>query len=227
MMSQVDAAIANELYPGWELMPKLTELFEPAGYHDAVAKLKEYFHGGKFAGAAFNKFCEAENAESPNRLTASDVLALSLLSDPVATNAVMKLVNQDVWEKYLLELGADREFVSVPSAQIMNGTWLGYKIETLLREIPGVGETTATKLLARKRPNLVPIVDSKVRLAVGNPRSYWRGLYQWLTMNNGANVELLERMRADANLQNESVIRIFDVLAWLVGSGKFSINSAE
>lgn len=45
-----------------------------------------------------------------------------------------------------------------------------------LKKIAGIGNTTAAKLLARKRPRLCPLTDSVVRKAVNVPGSTWNVL---------------------------------------------------
>jgi hypothetical protein len=44
-----------------------------------------------------------------------------------------------------------------------------------------VGWVTAGKLLARKRPRLVPVYDRVVMDAVGRPRKFWLSLREALT----------------------------------------------
>ncbi len=88
-----------------------------------------------------------------------------------------------------------------------------------LMNIDGVGETTATKLLARKRPHLVPILDSVVtrELSVVNGQ-YWRPLHDWLRADDRAQHGRLMRIRDAAGVGSDiSVLRLFDVLAWMVG----------
>jgi hypothetical protein len=95
-----------------------------------------------------------------------------------------------------------------------------------LTTLPGVGQTKATKLLARKRPHLVPIQDSVITKELGVTKAYWKPLHRWLTEDGSANSRRLERLRDRAGLGPRiSVLRTFDVLAWRVGSGKTMIRS--
>ncbi len=91
-----------------------------------------------------------------------------------------------------------------------------------LRDLPDVGVTRAAKLMARKRPRLIPIVDSVIRdHAFGGEYSFWAPLHQALTHDDRALHGRLQEIRRAAGLGEEvSPLRVFDVLAWMDGSGK-------
>jgi hypothetical protein len=92
--------------------------------------------------------------------------------------------------------------------------------------LPGVGQTKATKLLARKRPHLAPIQDSVITKELGVAKAYWKPLHRWLTQSGSANAQRLEHLRDQAGLGSKiSLLRTFDVLAWRVGSGKTKIRT--
>lgn len=49
---------------------------------------------------------------------------------------------------------------------------LVWQLEQALRTVPSVGRTTASKLIARKRPRLYPIYDAVVGNVLGTERAY-------------------------------------------------------
>lgn len=80
----------------------------------------------------------------------------------------------------------------------------------------------ATKLLARKRPELVPIMDYVVmKTCFPAQGAHWQGLLEGLRADSGALVRRLERIMVDADIPDEvTLLRVFDVLAWIDGSGQ-------
>lgn len=80
-------------------------------------------------------------------------------------------------------------------------------------DAPGIGATIAGKLLARKRPQLIPVYDDVVRCALGQPSHFWISLHCALVDNPDLAVELAA-LRAHAP-PYVSVIRVLDVVVWM------------
>jgi hypothetical protein len=75
---------------------------------------------------------------------------------------------------------------------------------------------TAGKLLARKRPRLIPVWDNVVRCAFGRPSSAWLWLDNMLREKDGALLQLLAKTREDAGLTKRiSLLRTLDVVVWM------------
>lgn len=88
-----------------------------------------------------------------------------------------------------------------------------------VRSLHGVGLTRATKLLARKRPRLAPIVDGIVKHTVfnGGPH-YWAPLHAALRADDTKLWKYLNEAHAAAVLDPAvTPLRVFDVLAWMDG----------
>ena len=82
----------------------------------------------------------------------------------------------------------------------------------VLRKIGGLGPTRTSKLIARKRPPLIPIYDSVVRGAVygSTTRGYWTRLHGALTADDHALHRHLVSLRNRAGLQQwVSPLRVF------------------
>ncbi|GMA21524.1 DUF6308 family protein [Arsenicicoccus piscis] len=176
-----------------------------------------------FTGGAWDTFDPSgTRATSRDVFTADDLLSCSLLSTPIPGRAAMELLVRQpaTFTQMLSAIPDDREFADVPDTH-------GPEFQPVrvlyaaLRELPRLGPTRATKLLARKRPRLVPIVDSVVRSAMP-PRttSHWALLHAALTNDGGALQERLLDLRSKAGLSDDvSALRVFDVLVWMDGSG--------
>ena len=84
--------------------------------------------------------------------------------------------------------------------------------------LPNTGPTTASKLLARKRPRLRPIYDSVVAAVTGTRDRQWEPLREGLRADGGALHHRLLRLREAAELPPEvSALRVLDVVAWMDG----------
>ena len=59
---------------------------------------------------------------------------------------------------------------------------------------------TAGKLLARKRPHLIPVWDNVVRCALARPASAWMWLDELLREQDGAVLHQLEKLHQEAGL---------------------------
>lgn len=205
----------------------LAHVLSPAGKGGAVRLLEVYFaplREGGFEGGRFERFAGGgDRDEVANRYTAEDLVAVTMLSVDVPANAALRILEteSDEFAGFLSALSASDRFDALPPETITDGRWPVLTLYRRLRDLPGVGETTATKLLSRKRPHLVPIIDSVVRRELGRVRGpFWVPLHRWLTADDRANAIRLRQLGDEAGLADISVLRIFDVLAWRVGSGK-------
>ncbi len=86
----------------------------------------------------------------------------------------------------------------------------------MLKNQHKVGWVIAGKLVARKRPWLLPVYDRVVRCALGRPPSFWTGLRITLRENNGALHHQLLDLRQSADLpQTVTALRVADVAVWM------------
>lgn len=86
----------------------------------------------------------------------------------------------------------------------------------LLCDQPGIGWVTAGKILARKRPRLLPVYDQVVRCVLGRPKSFWLDLHGALRADNHALHHDLTAVRRSANLPvTVSALRVCDVVLWM------------
>ncbi|MEU3202141.1 DUF6308 family protein, partial [Streptomyces sp. NPDC006996] len=87
---------------------------------------------------------------------------------------------------------------------------------SLLCEQKGVNWVIAGKVLARKRPRLLPVYDRIVRCAVGRPPSFWLALHAALREDEAAlHRQLLELSQAAGLPETVSALRVCDVAVWM------------
>lgn len=218
----------------------LTDSFEdsPEGHARATKVLQHYFRPltGKnagYTGGAWDRFDPSGTRGNTTEVfTAEDVVACALLSAPIPGRAAVELLDtqQEHFAELLAQVGQDRDFVEVDAPD-------GPEFQALVAlfwnvcALPGVGLTRATKLCARKRPRLVPIVDRVIkRVVFTDGTNHWAPLHRALTANDRHLWTQLEKLKVSADLPEEvPVIRVFDVLAWMDGTGNSvnALNGAE
>lgn len=98
-----------------------------------------------------------------------------------------------------------------------------YAAQRVLDSIDGIGHVTRSKLLARKRPHLVPIRDQHVLLALvdRDHGPFTQPLRDALASDDEL-IERLEELRQDrARL---SLLRVLDIIVWMRAHGAASVS---
>lgn len=203
---------------------KLPQLLASADDAPALDVLACYYGLGShaehndFTGARFDTWdSTGTRAADANRFTADDLVAVTFLSVQVSPRAASSLLETKagVFTALLDELGDYVDLVEERNRWPEN--WVGWRLMTELTQLPDVGPTTASKLLARKRPRLRPIYDSVVSRVIGDNR-LWEPLRAQLQHDPDLHPRLV-RLRDQAQLpEHVSAIRVFDVLAWMEGT---------
>jgi hypothetical protein len=157
----------------------------------------------------------------PDRFTASDLYAVGTLSaaiDPTAGAAVLEDIELN---DLLAEVPVGCSISDSEAANALADGSAASVLYARLRSIEGLGPTRVSKLLAAKRPALVPIRDSYVEAILGAGRlNVW-----WTPMVDAwADGRLAERVgliRSAANSSAAAVpeyvtdLRLLDVVLWM------------
>ncbi len=175
-----------------------------------------------FTGGAWDTFDPSGTRSAMvNSFTADDILSSSLLSAPIYGRAALELLTRRRrrFEVLLEDLGPDRDFVDVDEVDDQSFK-PAYALWHALCELPGIGPTRASKLMARKRPRMIPIVDDVTRLHIFSAApNTWAALHEALNANDRELHHRLLGLRRAAGLGLEvSALRVFDVLAWMDGT---------
>ncbi len=88
----------------------------------------------------------------------------------------------------------------------------------------GIGETTASKLLARKRPRLVPVTDRIIVSAVGVRGQAWQALRY--SLQDGSFRRAVEVLRP-RGAGGASVLRLLGVALWMLRSQSRAARKAR
>lgn len=178
-----------------------------------------------FSGAYFDRF-EGEPDPNPDQFLAEDVLAVSLLSAPIPPRAIQALLYDESsrFNDMLAEIPKNLDFFEANISHLE----LAMNLETalMLPKSNYVGPVRASKLIARKRPQLYPIFDSVVMRQLLRKRNgaFILPLHKLLTEDPKIKASVmngLSEVRAAAHLpESLSLIRVLDVLVWMDGEGK-------
>ena len=181
--------------------------------------LRRYFAGtpgDQFTGRHFETLL---GRDDPDSFGAHDILAMRTLSVEVGVDTAMRLLTDSELRIRITDLlqqipgdvdltddGAD-EYVAPGSAA--DQLW------ALLVDLPQIGWVTAGKLLAAKRPRLIPILDSQVKSLLEYPDGqFWLSLRDALRSNPSV-VGLLELADVPPFV---SLLRRVDVALWMAAT---------
>lgn len=157
------------------------------------------FSGRRFGSLGLDRYCD----DNPNRFTAADLLAVQCLSVTVPIEVAIDLLEGELGRQVgdlLGRIDSDIDLGTGDARSLVNDGREPDQAWQLLKSQDDVGWVTAGKLLARKRPRLIPVWDNVVRCAFGRPPSAWLWLDKMLREKDGALLQLLAKTREDAGL---------------------------
>lgn len=184
----------------------------------------------RYSGAYFERLGGGgDRPEVAYQVTAEDLLAVSMLSVRVIRYyALDVLVYQASKISGLLaQIPVDVTLADAKADRLIADGGPASELWTLLREIKPslersrLGRVAAGKLLARKRPQLIPVYDSYVEKVLNRTHvhgTFWRDLRCQLTKDTQLLSELeAVRARAGAGAAHLSLLRVFDIMCWMHG----------
>lgn len=181
---------------------------------------------GHYTGSHFESFVGAANPEY--EITAADLLAVQMLAVPVPSRAVIGILETFAprISELLTKINPEMKLEDVTDEQFAcrlgkespaRALW-----DLLRRNAPDeqrwyVGETLASKIMARKRPHLIPIDDSVVTRVIGRGRKdswkfWWRELRE-----DSYLIERADEIRRHVDRPELSTLRALDIVLWQYG----------
>jgi hypothetical protein len=153
--------------------------------------------------------------------TSDDLVAVTMLSVRVSGDGARILLGErrEEFRALLTAVGPDRDLADeedqmTPASPV-------WQLEEALRTVPSVGRTTASKLIARKRPRLYPIYDAVVADVLRTERAYLEPTRSTLRANDCRLHTRLLSLRNAAGLDNTvSAVRVLDMIAWMHGKNR-------
>ncbi|WP_327380745.1 DUF6308 family protein [Streptomyces sp. NBC_01207] len=154
-----------------------------------------------------------------DRITAEDLVAVQTLSVTVPAPVALDILEGPLGARLSGLLQAVPRGIDMADAAatvLSDGSPAG-RAWHALRDQHDVGWVIAGKLLARKRPQLLPVYDRVVRCALGRPHpSYWLALHAALRADDHALHSQLLALRTAAGVgETVSALRVCDVVVWM------------
>ncbi len=168
----------------------------------------EFFSpAGPFAASSFDTLPDNPS----DRFTATDLLAVTLLDVVLPPNALRKLLDtdRDRFSALLDAVPADVDLWEASDEHLA----AALRLYDALDELPKVGETRASKLMARKRPRLIPVIDSVIRRALALGDQPWTELRHCLADPDVR--RSIEAIRPTAASNTISTLRLLDAAVWM------------
>jgi Family of unknown function (DUF6308) len=150
-----------------------------------------------------------------DRFTAEDLVAVSMLSVTVPARAAWELLAGEESGSLLSKIPIDVDLVDAPDA-LIDATSPAVRLFRYLTFFEHLGWVTAGKLMARKRPRLIPVYDTYVQHAVHGGARWWRPLRDHLLhpQDRRLHRRLLQLRDASGIGSDITPLRVFDVIVW-------------
>lgn len=192
---------------------------------DANGLLKSYFSSdGAYTGGRFERLAGGGDREDvASTFTAEDIVAVSLLSVRIPGRAAIALLETQASDlsRDLSEIPVDVDLWEADD-DVIGPQSPADRLWRKLQAIPGIEWVTAGKLLARKRPRLIPVYDRVVKAALGrhDGDEFWLPLRDALRDDDRL-VPRLQELRDECEIGTDiSLLRILDVAIWMRGDGQ-------
>lgn len=195
---------------------------------DALIK---YFsaEGERYTGSQFEYVI---NSVEPNSFTERDLIAVSLLNVDIPARAALWILSpegQSQTSALLREIPVGIDLWHPDAANVFADDGKLDKLWKLLgnanwpEAAPGGGlggTTKRSKLIAAKRPQLVPVLDRVVKGTLSQPENYWRAFQESLS-DNSFRMRLEEATNVDGVPSNVCLLRRIDVVIWMNNHKRF------
>jgi hypothetical protein len=188
----------------------------------AEENVRLYFDTGWFTGRFFESFGGGGDAtEDRDRITAADVVAVSMLGVNVPAAAAAAMVEGEAAAeigKLLQDVPTDRCIWEIDEVQLLDDRAPAWKLWPAIRSHHDMGPTKTSKLLARKRPHLLPVWDQFVGEVLGDSVGHWARVRSVMVddTRRGRIQEI-----ADASAPDRvSLLRVLDVAIWMDRTGR-------
>ncbi|MDQ0733104.1 DUF6308 family protein [Arthrobacter sp. B1I2] len=183
-----------------------------------------------YTGSYFNSWAGGGNsATSANVITADDLIAVSFLAVDISGEAAIGILDthREKISRLLAKIPADRDLAEIRPGEFADtfgpdspATQLWHVLRGRDTGRWGVGETKTSKIMARKRPRLVPIYDSVVGPLMGlneNSIGQWSTWHSAFLEDPGL-ARRLATIRQISGVEDPiSDIRVMDIVLWMHG----------
>jgi hypothetical protein len=157
--------------------------------------------------------CDSLPDNPRNSFSVSDLLAETFLDVVFEPRAVRALLRPN-FSRHLADVPDNVDLWSATEEDLQPAYWLRDEVIAL----NGVGRVKTSKLLARKRPRLIPIVDSVARNTLGmvEGQDDWEALRD--ALQDAQLRDGIEAIRPPGLALHVTTLRLLDAATWMRGS---------
>lgn len=173
----------------------------------------------KYSGKHFEWFVTQSDLKM---FTPWDILAVEALSVTVQTETARWLFEphkrrDELLAESLRRLAPGQDSLWTCDEKLLRDGGALSDLYTLIREKDGLGQVTASKLLATKFAAAVPIRDSKVESLLGleKSREWWSPIRKLFTVSGQSLAGYLDELKVPAEVGNVTTLRRLDVILWM------------
>lgn len=196
-------------------------LRDPSNLEAAVKHLRDYCAprgdglGPVFTGSQFESL--EKSASLPDQIGTADLLAVTMLGVNVPGEASLRILDTDSEEIHQLLSAIPTDVDFIDATEILHRGQAAWNLWTIIDSYDDVGPTITSKIMARKRPALIPVQDSVIRKALGYRQGmgdFWAHLRALLS---GYDFKAAMRtIRDQAAVERQfSDLRVFDIVVWM------------
>jgi len=185
-----------------------------SAYYNPEAQVYGAAKNVLFAGRYFDEL----PGNDERAFTVGDLAAASLLDVRFGPHTVLELLDRAECNSLLAGIPSNVPLWDVPDGHLTRGS-AAWRLWDRLVAIPGVNKTRASKVLARKRPHLMPILDSVIIEHLGLERlDCWQALRQALAPDLRERIDSLASAATRHGASPPSTLRLLDVATWMTYS---------
>ncbi|MFF5502006.1 DUF6308 family protein [Streptomyces roseolus] len=178
-----------------------------------------------YTGSRFERLAGGgDRPETANHFTPADIIAVATLSVDIPARAALNLLEPAGHAPYtalLAQIPLDLDLAATDDERHIAEGSPAWTLWRTLREVDGIGPITAGKLLARKRPHLLPVYDAVIKRVFERPATdltFWSDVRHALRADDHRLATHLEDTRTLAGIGNDiGILRTLDTAAWLHG----------
>ena len=173
----------------------------------------------KYSGKHFEWFVAHSDSKT---FTPWDILAVEALSGSVPPEKARWLLEantgcDDLLAEALRSLVPGQDSLWTCDEELLHDGGALSDLYTLIRKKDGLGQVTASKLLATKFPAAVPIRDSKVETLLGleKSREWWAPIRGLFSASGQSLAEYLDGLDVPIEVGSVTTLRRLDVILWM------------
>ena len=177
---------------------------------EVLQNVSDYFLSGNYTGRHFEYFSRISN---PYFFDGNDIAALMCLSISPKANIASDLLSLAQRRDFMIQQGERESTIWMrPVADYASGSWFHDLFDELCK-IPNISSVVASKLMASKFPQSIPIYDNDVSALLNHPPQWWVGWHN--AMQSPQLRQRLVDIRQSLGLHDVSLLRIADVSLWM------------